>query len=48
MATEGTTRGKSHLTVDGVIEGVFADNDSEQEKFFFSIRQIIIFILVLQ
>ena len=48
MATEGTTRGRNHLTVDGVIEGAFADNDSEQENFFFSIRQIIIFILVLQ
>ena len=48
MATEGTTRGRNHLTVDGVIEGALADNDSEQENFFFSIRQIIIFILVLQ
>ena len=47
MDTEVTTRGRNHLTVDEVIEGVFADDDSEQEIFSFSIRQII-FILVLQ
>ena len=47
MATEGTTRGRNHLTVDEVVERVFADDDSEQEIFFFSVRQII-FILVPQ
>ena len=34
MDTEVTTRGRNHLTVDEVIEGVFADDDSEQEHFF--------------
>ena len=47
MATEGRIRARENLTVDEVIEGVFADDDSEQEIFSFSIRQII-FILVLQ
>ena len=47
MATKGTIRARANLTVDEVIERVFADDDSEQEIFFFSIRQII-FILVLQ
>ena len=35
MATEGKTRARDNLTVDEVIEWVFADDDSEQ-KFFFS------------
>ena len=34
MATEGTTRARDNLTVDEVVEGVFPDNDSEQEFFF--------------
>ena len=34
MATEGTIRARDNLTVDEVIEGVFADDDSEQENFF--------------
>ena len=34
MATEGTTRDRDILTVDEVIKGVFADDDSEQEFFF--------------
>ena len=34
MATEGTTRARRNLTVDEVIEGVFADYNSEQEKKF--------------
>ena len=35
MATEGRIRARENLTVDEVIEGVFADDDSEQEIFFF-------------
>ena len=38
MATEGTIPARDNLTVDEVIEGVFADGDSEQE-FFFRITQ---------
>ena len=38
MATERTTRARDNLTVDEVIEGVFTDDDSEQE-FFFWIKQ---------
>ena len=34
MATEGRIRARENLTVDEVIEGVFADDDSEQEDFF--------------
>ena len=34
MAAEGAIRARENLTVDGVIEGVFADDDSEQENFF--------------
>ena len=36
MATEGTIPAWDNLTVDEVIEGVFADGDSEQEFFFAS------------
>ena len=32
MATEGTTRARNNFAADEVIEGVFADDDSEQEK----------------
>ena len=35
MATEGTIRARDNLTVNEVTEGVFADDDSEQEIFFF-------------
>ena len=38
MVKERTTRDRDNLTVDEVTEGVFADDDSEQE-FFFWIRQ---------
>ena len=34
MVTEGTTRARDILTVDEVIEEVFADDNSEQEFFF--------------
>ena len=34
MATEETTRARDNLTVDDVTEGVFADDDSEQDFFF--------------
>ena len=34
MATERTTRARDNLTVDEAIEGVFADDDSEQGNFF--------------
>ena len=34
MATEGTTRARNNFAADEVIEGVFADDDSEQENFF--------------
>ena len=34
MATEGTTRARDNLTVDEVIEGVLADDNSEEEMFF--------------
>ena len=37
MATEGTIRARGNLTVDEVIEGVFADDYSEKElNIFFS------------
>ena len=34
MVTEGTIHARDNLTVDEVIEGLFADDDSEQEIFF--------------
>ena len=34
MATKGTIRARDNLTVDEVIERVFADDDSEQQFFF--------------
>ena len=34
MAKEGLTCAKDNLTIDEVIEGVFVDDDSEQENFF--------------
>ena len=34
MATEWTTRARNNFAADEVIEGVFADDDSEQENFF--------------
>ena len=34
MAKEGPTCAKDNWTVDEVIEGVFVDDDSEQENFF--------------
>ena len=34
MATEQITHARDNLIVDEVIEGVFADDDSEQEFFF--------------
>ena len=34
MVTEGTIRARDNLTVDEVMEGLFADDDSEQENFF--------------
>ena len=35
MATERKTRARDNLTVDEIIEWVFADDDSEQKFFFF-------------
>ena len=34
MVTEGTIRARDNLNVDEDIEGVFADDDSEQKIFF--------------
>ena len=42
MATEGTIRARGNLTVDEVIEGVFADDDSEKELNIFFLNQAVI------
>ena len=42
MVTEGTTSARANLTVDEVIQGVFADDDSEQEQFFFLNQTVIV------
>ena len=42
MATEGKTRARDNLTVDEVIEWVFADDDSEQKFFFFLNQRVIV------
>ena len=42
MVTEGTTRAKDNLTVDEVIEEVFADDNSEQEFFFLNQTVIVL------
>ena len=39
MTIEGTTHARDNLTVDEGLEGVFADDDSVQQIFFFWIRQ---------
>ena len=42
MATEGTIHARGNLTVDEVIEGVFADDDSEKELNIFFLNQAVI------
>ena len=48
MATEGTTCARENLTVDEVIEGVFADDDSEQEDFFLNQTVIVLMVSLLK
>ena len=48
MATEGTTCARENLTVDEAIEGVFADDDSEQEDFFLNQTVIVLMVSLLK
>ena len=48
MATEGTTRARDNLTVDEVIEGVFADDDLEHEFFFLNQTVIVLRVSLLK
>ena len=48
MTIEGTTRARDNLTVDEVLEGVFADDDSAEQNFFLNQTVIVLRVSLLK